>query len=208
MTVAGATWLEHPGGEIPPEIEGLIFDCDGTLVDTMPTHFLAWTKALQPLGIAFPEDRFYGFAGSPTVKIIEALSKEQGVPVNAPDVAHQKEQYFVEFMPHVTPIELVINIARREHGRRKLAVASGGTQAIVRKLLASAGILDLFPVIVCSDDVTHGKPAPDVFLQAAARMGVSPTRCAVYEDGEMGFVAARAAQMPVIDVRPWYLPRK
>jgi HAD superfamily hydrolase (TIGR01509 family) len=208
MTTLGATWLEHPAGEIPAEIEGLIFDCDGTLVDTMPTHFVAWTKALEPLGIAFPEERFYDFAGAPTLKIVETLSKEQGVEVHAPAVARQKEQYFIEYLPQVTPIELVVDIARRERGRRKLAVASGGEQAIIRKLLTSAGILDLFDAIVCADDVVHGKPAPEVFLLAATKMGVAPERCAVYEDGEMGFLAARAANMPLIDVRPWYLPRK
>jgi len=208
MSTLGSTWMEHPAGEIPAAIEGLIFDCDGTLIDTMPTHFAAWTRALGPLGIPFPEDQFYSFAGAPSVKIVESLARQHGRDLPAEAVARQKEQYFVEYIPRVTPIELVVAIARRERGRRKLAVASGGTQDVIRKLLASVNLLELFPVIVCSDDVAHGKPAPDVFLEAARRLGVAPGKCAVYEDGELGFLAARAAGMPIIDVRPWYLPRK
>jgi HAD superfamily hydrolase (TIGR01509 family) len=106
------------------------------------------------------------------------------------------------------PIHSVVEIARRERGRRKLAVASGGWKRVVKESLTVIGVEEWFDAIVGGDDVQHGKPAPDVFLLAAQRIGLRPDECVVYEDGELGFVAAKAAGMAVIDVRPWYLPRK
>ena len=200
-------WPADPDAPIPANIRGLIFDCDGTLVDTMPLHFLAWVKALDKVGLHFPEERFYSFAGAPTRTIIEIISKEQGIPVDAQAIAVDKEHIYVESLEKLEPIHSVIEIARREKGKRKLAVASGGWKRVVKQSLTVVGIEDLFDAIVGADDVIHGKPAPDVFLKAAELIGIPPENCLVYEDGDMGIVAAKAANMPVIDVRPWYLPR-
>jgi beta-phosphoglucomutase family hydrolase len=195
--------VEHDAA-LPERIKGLIFDCDGTLVDTMPVHFIAWTAALEKHGLELDEKRFYEFAGMPTQKIIEILSAEQGIEVSAEEIAHEKEQMYLEAIPGVKRIGKVVDIAEREKGRRKLAVASGGWKRVVLHSLRSAKLDGLFPVIVGADDVVHGKPAPDVFLEAARRMGLRPEECMVYEDGELGFEAAKAAGMECVDVRPWY----
>jgi HAD superfamily hydrolase (TIGR01509 family) len=186
----------------------LLFDCDGTIVDTMPVHFMAWCKALERVKLHFPEDRFYSFAGAPSVTIIETLAKEQGVDVDAVAVAHLKEEIYVESLEKLEPIHSVVAIARREKGKRKLAVASGGWKRVVKETLTVVGVEDLFEAIVGADDVERGKPEPDVFLKAAEKIGVLPANCLVYEDGDLGIEAARRAGMKVIDVRPWYLPRK
>lgn len=199
---------QHHEAEIPAHIKGLIFDCDGTLIDTMPIHYRAWCQALAPTGLVLSEERFYSFAGVPTQKIIEVLSAEQNKPVDAAKIAHEKEACYTHMMPEALPIDEVINIARREQGHRKLAVASGGWHALVEKALKMVNCDTLFDTIVGADEVVHGKPHPDMFLEAARRLGVAPQDCIVYEDGEAGFQAARAAGMQVIDVRPWYLPRK
>lgn len=201
-------WLTDPTALIPDDVQGLIFDCDGTLIDTMPIHYIAWCAMLKEYGMVMDEKRFYSYAGWPTVKMIEALAKDQGVKCNPEELAHRKEQLYIERMAEAEPIQSVVAIARREHGRRKLAVASGGWQKLVRQSLKLAGIEELFDAVVGADDIVHGKPAPDVFLKAAQLIGVSPEKCIVYEDGEPGFVAARAAGMRLVDVRPWYLPRK
>ncbi len=200
-------WPDDPNAEIPAQFRGLIFDCDGTLVDTMPLHYIAWKKALDGVGIDFSEDRFYSFAGAPTKTIIEILSKEQNINVDAQKVAEDKEHLYVASLQSLEPIHSVIEIARREKGKRKLAVASGGWKRVVLTSLAVVNIQDMFDTIVGADDVIHGKPAPDIFLKAAEILGLSPSECVVYEDGEMGIIAAQAAGMQVIDVRPWYLPR-
>lgn len=198
----------HHEAPIPAHIKGLIFDCDGTLIDTMPLHYKAWCKTLEPLDLVFPEDRFYSFAGMPTRRIVEILCEEQGKSYDAEQVAHEKEIVYLKLMPEADPIHEVIAIARREHGTRKLAVASGGWTNIVTQAVTAINCQDLFDAIVGADQVEHGKPAPDMFLRAAELMGVPPEACIVYEDGEMGFQGAKAAGMQVIDVRPWYLPRR
>lgn len=188
---------------IPDHIEGLIFDCDGTLVDTMPAHYRSWCEALAPVGLVLSEERFYALAGVPTVDIVELLAREQGVSCDAAAVSLDKDLRYLALSQSGAGIESVIAIARREHGRRKLAVASGGRRKLVLSTLRGAGILELFPVIVTAEDVEHGKPAPDIFLCAASRIGVAPTRCAVFEDADLGLEAGRAAGMLTYDIRPW-----
>jgi HAD superfamily hydrolase (TIGR01509 family) len=143
-----------------------------------------------------------------SVAMIQTLAKQQGIACDAEAVAHEKERIYVESVAGCEPIHSVVEIARRERGRRKLAVASGGWKRVVKETLTVVGVEDWFDAIVGGDDVVHGKPAPDVFLLAAQKIGVPPANCVVYEDGELGFVAAKAAGMRVIDVRPWYLSKK
>jgi beta-phosphoglucomutase family hydrolase len=197
-------WQTNPLAPLPEHIRGLIFDCDGTLVDTMPMHYHAWQVALQEAGIALSEDEFYSLAGMPTLKIARDLSNRHKSGVTGEQITDRKERAYLESIPNIQLIHSVVAIARREHGRRKLSVASGGIHSIVDQQLAAAGLMELFPIVICADDVTHGKPAPDTFLLAARRMGVTPDQCVVYEDGELGFQAAAAAGMICIDVRPWY----
>ena len=200
-----AVFPDDPAAEIPERFRGLIFDCDGTLVDSMPLHHVAWKKAMSALGISVTDEQLYAFAGMPTVAIIERLATEQNVVVCDIDAtAHAKERLFLETIDSLEPIHSVIEIVRREKGRRKMAVASGGWQSIIRDSLKAVGLEGMFDAIVGADDVVHGKPAPDVFLKAAEQLGLSPGECLVYEDGNAGIQAATAAGMQVIDVRPWY----
>ncbi len=198
-------WISQPDAEIPDVIKGLIFDLDGTLLDTMAVHYHAWQTALAETKITFTEARFYALAGTPTQKIAAILCAEHGRS-DAAAIAHAKEQTFLERLPEIKPVLPVVALARRELGRRRLAVASGGTRAVVTQELSLIDMGDFFPVVVCADDVRHGKPAPDTFLEAARRMGLMPQHCVVYEDAELGFQAAKAAGMHVVDVRPWYVP--
>lgn len=200
-------WPTHWQAPIPQKFRGLIFDCDGTLVDTMPVHYRAWSKALALHGLSLPEDRFYAFAGAQSPTIVATIAREQGVTCDPVAVAHEKEEYYEASLRDLDPIPSVVEIARREHGIRKLAVASGGRPPAVRTSLAVIGIEQLFDVVVGMGDVPRGKPAPDLFLKAAQLIHVPPEHCLVYEDGDLGIQAAIAAGMAFIDVRPWYLPR-
>jgi beta-phosphoglucomutase family hydrolase len=200
-------WPQHPDAPIPAHYQALIFDCDGTLVDTMPVHYRAWCKALAPHNLQFPEDQFYALAGATAPAVVALLAKEQNIQVDPAAIAHHKENLYQASLRDLDPIPSVVNIAKREFGRRKLAIASGGRQANVRESLAVIGLDHLFQVIVAQEDVTHGKPAPDLFLKAAELLHVPPDACIVYEDGDLGIQAAHHAGMAAIDVRPWYRPQ-
>jgi HAD superfamily hydrolase (TIGR01509 family) len=196
---------EDWGAEIPARFEGLIFDCDGTLVDTMPAHYLAWREVFAPYAIEFSLERFHALAGVPSIAIIATLANEQGKVVDPRAIALEKDASYLALDSHGPPIAPVAAIARREHGRRRLGVASGNVTSLVRVTLREAGLEALFDSVVGADRVERGKPAPDVFLLAAKELGVSPERCVAYEDGDLGLVAARDAGMTAIDVRPWLL---
>ena len=186
----------------PPEPFGaLIFDCDGTLADTMPNHFLAWQSALRSFSADMSEEQFYALGGMPSADIIRLLNRENGYALDIEQTHAAKERRYVEMLPAVVEIRAVADIARAHFGLVPMAVASGGIRRVVTKTLAAAGLVSLFPVVVTADDVTHGKPAPDIFLLAAERLGVAPTECIVYEDGDLGLEAARRAGMRAVDVR-------
>lgn len=185
-------------------IRGLVFDCDGTLADTMPLHWRAWETVARRHGLVFPEERFYALGGVPSRHILEMLSAEQGVALDPLAVSHEKENEYLPLLPTVRAVAGVVRIARRNHGRLPMAVASGGTQEIICRVLRHLGILDLFGAVVTSEHVQRQKPAPDIFLEAARRIGVSPRHCLAYEDTELGLEAIRAAGMQAVDVRDFH----
>jgi beta-phosphoglucomutase-like phosphatase (HAD superfamily) len=181
--------------------EALIFDCDGTLADTMPAHYQAWLELLAPLNLAFPEDRFYSLGGVPTAEIARMLFSEAGIEVDPHEIARRKESMFLDHVESIKPIEKVVSIARQARGKLPIAVASGGQRRTVEHTLRRLDILDWFPVVVTAEDTARGKPEPDVFLEAARRLGVAPEICTVYEDTDLGIEAARRAGMRFVDIR-------
>ncbi len=183
------------------EIKGIIFDCDGTLADTMPLHWKAWNAVTQRHNLHFPEDRFYSLGGVPSRDIIKMLSEEQGKALDHIAVAHEKESAYLPFLPEVKPIEVVVAVAKANHGAIPMAVASGGQRRIIEQVLEHLKIRHFFDAVVTSEDVVHQKPAPDIFLEAARRIKVPPEFCRAYEDTDLGLQAIRAAGMEAIDVR-------
>lgn len=186
----------------PPEpYAALIFDCDGTLADTMPNHYRAWQEALRALGAEFTEQRFYELGGMPTDEIIRTINREGGYDLDVDQTHADKEQRYVEMLHSVVEVTAVAEIARAHHGKVPMAVASGGIRSVVERTLTATGLLPLFDAVVTADDVKHGKPAPDIFLRAAELLSVAPESCVVYEDGDFGLEAARRAGMRAVDVR-------
>ncbi|QDV65666.1 HAD family hydrolase [Crateriforma conspicua] len=183
------------------QYDALIFDCDGTLTDSMPLHYVAWRDTMARHGIEFAEDRFYGMGGMPSEKIVATLSAEQDVSVDASHVAVTKEAAFVGMIDQLGMKEDIVAIARHHHGRMPMSVASGGTRPVIDRQLKQIGLEGIFDVIVTAEDTQRHKPEPDVFLKAAELLKVDPTRCLVFEDSPLGFAAAEAAGMDWVDVR-------
>ena len=189
---------------IEPHIQGLIFDSDGTLIDTMPLHYLAWQETVQAVGSHFPEKLFYELAGVPSDKIAEILNEKFGYRLDPQQTAVEKERLFLEsYLPKAKPIEPVVAIAKANKGQLPMAVATGGIPLVVQSALKVIGLENFFDAIVTSEDVANGKPAPDTFLEAARRLKVDPNACMVFEDSDLGLEAATRAGMAGIDIRPW-----
>lgn len=178
--------------------EAYIFDCDGTVADTMPAHYAAWCAALAQHGCEFPEPFFYSLGGVPTVKIVSILNEKYGLSMPPIETAAYKETLYLERLSEVRPIEPVVALVHEYYGQKPLAIASGGHREVVAKTLEVIGIRDRFETIVGAEDYEHGKPAPDPFLEAARRLGVAPEKCLAFEDTAAGITSARAAGMQTV----------
>jgi beta-phosphoglucomutase-like phosphatase (HAD superfamily) len=181
--------------------QGLIFDCDGTLADSMPLHWRAWQVVAKRHSFAFAQDKFYSLGGVPSRDIVRMLSNEQGLALDALTVAREKEAEYLPLIAQIEPINIVVGIARENYGKIPMAVASGGSRKIIGQVLEHLGIQDLFQAVVTNEDVVNQKPAPDIFLEAARRIGVRPQFCRAYEDTDLGMRAIRSAGMEAVDVR-------
>ncbi len=187
--------------KLPHEYGGLIFDCDGTLTNSMEAHFLAWSKTMLFYSIDFTRDRFYSLAGMPTDKIVRLLAAENNAKLDVSHVVREKEEAFLTNLEAVKPFGPVYEIARQFRGQIPMAVASGGFRESIMAQLNHIGCADWFTAIVTAEDTQRHKPEPDVFLAAAKRLNVPPEQCLVYEDADLGVQAAIAAGMDCVDVR-------
>jgi len=189
---------------VDSHVKGLIFDSDGTLVDTMPLHYLAWVETVGRYNAHFPEPLFYELAGVPSDKIVAVLNEKFGYNLDPETIVREKEELFIKkYLPQAQPIAAVVDIARAHKGKMPMAVATGGIPAVVNNALETIGLAGFFDAVVTAIDVEHGKPAPDPFLEAARRIGVAPELCQVFEDSDAGLEGARRAGMVATDVRPW-----
>ena len=186
----------------------ILFDCDGTLADTMPAHYRAWLHVTKHHGILFDEDRFYALGGRPTRDILATLANEASIEIDLDHASEMKETAFLEQVKYVKAIDPVIAALRRAHGHVPVAVVTGGYRDVCEKILLQIGIREFFDCIVASEDTNRHKPHPDPFLEAARRLGVAPEGCLVWEDSDLGIEAARQAGMSWIDVRSFHQPQR
>ena len=177
-----------------------LFDCDGTIVDSMPVHYIAWQKMLAPYNCPFPEEQFYGLGGLPVERILHMLNEQHGLSMPVREVAHAKELHYQGLMHTIEGIPEVLDEIHAHHGRIPFAVVSGSPRDSVIGSLKTLGILDKFETLVCAGDYTHGKPSPEPFLLAAERLNVDPKKCLVFEDAQPGIDAAIAAGMQYVRI--------
>ena len=193
--------------QLPPgPFQAYLFDCDGTIADSMPLHYVAWKTALAEWQCDFSEDLFYAWGGRSVAETISTLNQERGLRMPIDAVSRRKEQIYFASLPELRAVPEVLEVVEASHGRIPLAVASGSTRDSVTASLQALKILDLFDTLVCAGDYAKGKPDPEPFLLAAARLGVRPEGCLVFEDADMGIQAAMAAGMGSVKV-PEYRQR-
>ena len=188
--------LKLPAGSF----RAYLFDCDGTIVDSMPLHYIAWKTALAEWNCVYDEQLFYSWGGKPTDVIVSTLNHIHGLNMPVEAVVEHKEKLYFELLPQLKAIPEVLEHIEAEQGRIPFAVVSGGRFSSVSRSLSTLGLMDKFDTIVSADDYIHGKPAPDCFLLAAERLGVAPADCLVFEDTDLGIEAATAAGMASVKV--------
>jgi len=189
--------------EFNENIRGLIFDFDGTLVDSMPANLLSWKEAFDAFGRTFDEDFFYTHAGVSLVGVVRLYNEKHGTDLNPEKVAALKTTLHQKHIPQTKLIDPVFDIVTRFHRRIPMAVASGNARSGIEAVMNALSIAHYFEAVICGEDVVSPKPAPDCFLAAAARLQVAPERCVVFEDAAPGLEGARRAGMQAMDVRPW-----
>ena len=188
--------LPLPAGEF----QAYLFDCDGTIVDSMTLHYIAWKTALGEWNCGFPEDLFYSWGGKPVDEIISTLNRMHGLRMPVEEVGVRKEGMYIDLLPELKAIPEVVEHIDAQYGRIPFAVVSGGRRNSVVRSLTTVGLLDRFETIVGAEDYVHSKPAPDAFLMAAERLGIAPVDCLVFEDTGLGIQAATAAGMASVRV--------
>jgi beta-phosphoglucomutase family hydrolase len=187
--------------KLPPgTFKAYLFDCDGTIADSMPLHYVAWSQALAERGCEFSEDLFYAWGGMSVAEIICALNKQRGLSMPVADVARRKEELYFVNLAQLKAVPEVLEHIAASYGRIPLAVVSGSTRESVTASLTALHILDRFETLVCAGDYKKSKPDPEPFLIAARRLGVRPEECLVFEDADMGIEAATAAGMASVKV--------
>jgi beta-phosphoglucomutase family hydrolase len=181
-----------------------LFDCDGTIVDSMPLHYVAWKRALGEWNCEFAEELFYAWGGRPTAEIIATLNQDHGLSMPVESVASRKEEFYFEMLPELKAVPEVLEHIEAQHGRIPFAVVSGSARDSVTASLETLKLLERFETLVCAGEYKKSKPDPEAFLLAATKLGVPPKNCLVFEDTEMGIQAATAAGMDSVKVpRPW-----
>jgi HAD superfamily hydrolase (TIGR01509 family) len=188
--------LQIPAGSF----RAYLFDCDGTIADSMPLHYIAWKKALGEWGCPFDEDLFYSWGGKPVEVIISTLNRMNGLEMPVEAVGLRKESLYYELLPQLKPIPEVLEHIEAQYGRIPFAVVSGSSRESVVSSLTVLKLLDKFPTIVAAEDYKNPKPAPDAFLMAAKKLGMEPKDCLVFEDTALGIQAATAAGMASVMV--------
>ena len=189
--------------KLPPgSFKAYLFDCDGTIADSMPLHYIAWEKALAEWNCDFSEDLFYAWGGMSVAEIIAALNRDRGLNMPVEKVARRKEELYFENLPQLKAVPEVMEHIEASYRLIPFAVVSGSTRDSVTRSLEALRILDRFDTLVCAGDYRNSKPDPEPFLLAAQRLGIAPEDCLVFEDADMGIQAATAAGMASVKVPP------
>ena len=183
------------------DFDAFLYDCDGTLADNMEGHKASYRAAALMYGFELDDTIIDELAGWPIIQVAEEIRKQYGVSFNPEDFAQLKNMLYEDtFIQETKPIDFVVAHLKAHVGKVHIGVVSGGSHVSVSRTLQQLGITKLVEVLVCAGDTARGKPYPDPFLYAAERLGVDPTRCLVFEDGNPGVQSAVAAGMQWIRI--------
>ena len=192
--------------DVKPHIKGLIFDLDGTLANTLPYHYKGWQIACEKFGISLDKDFLIKYTGSPTWVVADIFLKENNLvgKISAKEIVETKIKAFSELQKYVKPIEPVVDIVKKYYGKLPMSIGTGASRQATERTLEITNLRQYFDIIITANDVENFKPHPETFLKCAEKMNIDPRFIEVFEDGDLGIEAAKAAGMYVTDVRSWY----
>lgn len=193
--------MDLPSIEPIPPYKALIFDCDGTLADTLPVHFQTWSTSLQAVGVNISKDWYYKYCGTSAEEMLRIIKDSSGYQFDSELVIANRQKHYQSLINTVKEVQAVADIVRSHYGKMPMAIASGGERVVLEATLNNISLYEFFDVVVSIDNVERGKPEPDLFLLASQKLGVAPQDCIVYEDSDEGLEAARRAGIRSIDVR-------
>ncbi|GLR72210.1 beta-phosphoglucomutase family hydrolase [Agaribacter marinus] len=180
--------------------KGIVFDMDGTLIDSMGSHLQAWEQTCQQFGLPFDRNYMYSLGGVPTINIAKRLNEKHGTAHNPSEIAALKKANWQVLDHNPDTISATVDILKDKHGKMPMGVGTGSERAHALELLENTGLLPYLDTVVSASDVTHGKPDPETFLTVAKNIGVAPQDCVVFEDTDIGREAAARAGMDCIMV--------
>lgn len=188
---------------IDPRAKALIFDLDGTLVDSMPLHYEAWKEVCAMKGLAFSEEEFYSLAGVPSDRIFEIINERHGTDFDPKADSKLKEETYLKKIDKLKLIEPVFALAKENFGKLPMSIGTGSPGKHSWEAVKTLGLDAYFDILVSKNDVKKGKPDPETFLKCAEAMNIDPQYCQVFEDGDPGLQAATSAGMIATDIRPY-----
>jgi beta-phosphoglucomutase family hydrolase len=186
---------------VDPRARGLIFDLDGTLVDSMPLHYEAWKEVCALKGLNFTEEEFYSLAGVPSDRIFEIINERHGTDFDPQKHSKLKEDTYLKKINKLQPVEPVFQLAIANYGKLPMAIGTGSPGEHSWEAVRALGLDNYFDILISKNDVKAGKPNPETFLKCAQAMNVEPQFCQVFEDGDPGLEAAKTAGMMATDIR-------
>ncbi|WP_421153473.1 HAD family hydrolase [Aeromonas dhakensis] len=180
------------------QYDALIFDMDGTLVDSMPRHLDAWEATSAEFGLPFDRAQLNEYGGIPTRKIVAILAEQHGLDIDVEAFTRRKVALYMEHIQQVSVFPAMWELVRRCHGKVPMGIGTGSPRNQAELILKSTGLDAYIQVVVSADDVVNHKPHPDTFLQVAEQLGANPANCLVFEDTQIGLQAGRAAGMETV----------
>ncbi|WP_413574816.1 HAD family hydrolase [Bdellovibrio sp. HCB290] len=182
------------------DFKALLFDFDGTVADTMPAHLGAWNKALAKYDLTLSREQHMAWAGRPTHRIVEMMNELHKTSIDPQQFLQEKEVHYLSSLHEVSTIKTVMEVIHHYHGKLPMAIVTGSRRKIVGLTMDQLNLHSYFDLLVCAEDYTQGKPAPDCFLMAASKFNIAPTDCLVFEDANLGIQAAHSAGMNCLKV--------
>ncbi|WP_404341771.1 HAD family hydrolase [Pseudoalteromonas mariniglutinosa] len=180
---------------------GIVFDMDGTLIDSMGGHLQAWQQTCEAFGYEFDFDFMYGLGGVPTLATIDILNEKYQRDHDPQQVAKRKHEFWLAMQHQPVVIADTLAVLDNYKSIMPVGVGTGAERDHAVQLLTDTGLIDKIQALVTASDVRQGKPHPETFLTVAKQLGVAPSKCVVFEDTQIGYQAAQRAGMDCILVK-------